>query len=160
LSATAPHPHCTTFVVAAVITDGERFFITQRPPTGPFANQWEFPGGKLEWGEAPEVGLQRELAEEIGLVVEVGAPLHIIHYALDERSAFAVAFYWCRMPDQSPTLIGCQDARWISSDEFDDMNFLKANRPVVRLLQSRVRLLGGAHPVFHPTDGRASAPGT
>lgn len=54
-------------VVAAVVWDGPRLLMTQRPPGGPLGLQWEFPGGKLEEGESPEAALVRELREELGV---------------------------------------------------------------------------------------------
>ena len=54
-------------VVAAVVWDGPRLLMTQRPPGGPLGLQWEFPGGKLEPGESPEAALVRELREELGV---------------------------------------------------------------------------------------------
>jgi mutator protein MutT len=54
-------------VVAAVVWDGARLLMTQRPPGGPLGLQWEFPGGKLEEGESPEAALERELREELGV---------------------------------------------------------------------------------------------
>lgn len=54
-------------VVAAVVWDGARLLMTQRPAGGPLGLQWEFPGGKLEAGESPEAALVRELREELGV---------------------------------------------------------------------------------------------
>jgi len=55
-------------VVAAVVRDGARLLMTQRPPGGPLGLQWEFPGGKLEEGESPEAALVREVHEELGVI--------------------------------------------------------------------------------------------
>jgi 8-oxo-dGTP diphosphatase len=54
-------------VVAAVVWDGPRLLMTQRPPGGPIGLQWEFPGGKLEPDESPEAALVREVREELGV---------------------------------------------------------------------------------------------
>lgn len=54
-------------VVAAVVHDGDRLLMTQRPPGGPLGLKWEFPGGKLEPGESPEAALVREVHEELGV---------------------------------------------------------------------------------------------
>ncbi|MBX7220955.1 MAG: (deoxy)nucleoside triphosphate pyrophosphohydrolase [Blastocatellia bacterium] len=137
-----------TLVVAAIITNGEGIFITQRLPGGRLGDQWEFPGGKLEWGESPEAGLQREIREETGLEIEVGDLFHAIHYAVDLERAFAVLFYWCRITNGTLQLLGCQDARWVTVTEFDTVSFLQANLPVVDRLQARVRTLGSLSPVF------------
>lgn len=61
-------------VVAAALADGEgRVLVQQRPPGKPMAGLWEFPGGKVEPGELPEAALVRELAEELGVGVDVAA---------------------------------------------------------------------------------------
>lgn len=59
-------------VVAAAVVDSGRVLATRRrnPP-----GKWEFPGGKAESGEPPLAALHRELAEELGLAIEVGAEI-------------------------------------------------------------------------------------
>ena len=52
--------------VALIDRDG-RVLIAQRPEGKPMAGLWEFPGGKVEIGETPEVALIRELQEELGI---------------------------------------------------------------------------------------------
>ena len=55
-------------VAAAALIDGDgRILITQRPPGKAMAGLWEFPGGKLEPGEDPQICLAREIDEELGL---------------------------------------------------------------------------------------------
>jgi 8-oxo-dGTP diphosphatase len=124
-------------VVAAVTFDEDRILVTQRLSKGRFADLWEFPGGKLEWGESPEAGLAREIREELGVAIEIGDPLHVIHYALDDTQAFAVIFYSCRLTGGDIACLGIQDYRWIRADEFDTIEFLPTNLPVVELLQKR-----------------------
>jgi 8-oxo-dGTP diphosphatase len=48
--------------------DGD-FLLTSRPAGKVYAGYWEFPGGKLETGETVEQALQRELQEELGIVI-------------------------------------------------------------------------------------------
>lgn len=61
-------------VVAAALIDGEgRVLITQRPQHKTLGGLWEFPGGKVDPGEAPEHALVRELKEELDLTVEPDA---------------------------------------------------------------------------------------
>ena len=59
-------------VVAAVFTDGERVLACRRREHLEAGGRWEFPGGKLEDGEAPEAALAREITEELGVEIEVG----------------------------------------------------------------------------------------
>ena len=59
-------------VVAAVFTDGERVLACRRREHLQAGGRWEFPGGKLEAGEAADTALAREIVEELGVEVEVG----------------------------------------------------------------------------------------
>lgn len=59
-------------VVAALIRDGDKFLIFQRPVTKARALEWEFVGGKVEKDESLEEALIRECREEIGVTVKVG----------------------------------------------------------------------------------------
>ena len=56
-------------VAGMLIDDGGRVLITRRRDDQPLGGMWEFPGGKLEPGEAPTDGLARELREELGVDV-------------------------------------------------------------------------------------------
>jgi len=56
--------------VVAVIEHRGRFLIQKRPPAGLFAGLWEFPGGKINWGESREEALRREVQEEVGAEVQ------------------------------------------------------------------------------------------
>jgi 8-oxo-dGTP diphosphatase len=58
---------------AALIDPSGRVLITQRPQHKELGGLWEFPGGKVEQGEAPETALVRELKEELDLTVEPDA---------------------------------------------------------------------------------------
>ena len=66
-------------VVAAVIRMEGRFFATQRG-YGPYRDMWEFPGGKVEPGETPELALVREIREELDTEVAVGERLARVEY--------------------------------------------------------------------------------
>ncbi|MGQ0533261.1 MAG: (deoxy)nucleoside triphosphate pyrophosphohydrolase [Caulobacteraceae bacterium] len=66
--------HRLLLVAAAALFDSSgRVLITQRPQHKQLGGLWEFPGGKVELGEAPEHALVRELKEELDLTVEPDA---------------------------------------------------------------------------------------
>jgi len=60
-------------VAAAFLIHDQKVFIARRATSQPLAGKWEFPGGKVEAGETVRVCLARELAEEFGIKVAVGA---------------------------------------------------------------------------------------
>ena len=69
----------TIRVVAAVILSEGKIFATQRG-YGEFKGGWEFPGGKIEDGETPEVALKREISEELETKIRVGELIDTIEY--------------------------------------------------------------------------------
>jgi 8-oxo-dGTP diphosphatase len=70
----APSSRRLLLVAAAALVDSSgRVLITQRPQHKQLGGLWEFPGGKVELGEAPEHALVRELKEELDLTVEADA---------------------------------------------------------------------------------------
>lgn len=60
-------------VAAAFLIHNRKVFIARRTGSQPLAGKWEFPGGKVETGESVQACLARELAEEFGIEVAVGA---------------------------------------------------------------------------------------
>lgn len=59
-------------VSAGIIRKGRLVLLGQRPENNSLAGQWEFPGGKIESGESPEIALARELSEELGIQAQIG----------------------------------------------------------------------------------------
>lgn len=119
-------------VVAAEIERDGRFLITQRRPQASMPLLWEFPGGRVEEGETDAQALARELMEEMGIVVEVGAlSLHLSHeyegYTLD------LVVYRATTPD-APRKIRVHDFRWVRPDEFDQYEFPSADQRTIDAL--------------------------
>ena len=79
-------------VVCAVIRDtAGRILLARRAPGQHLEGHWELPGGKVEPGESLEAALQRELLEELGLVVSVGKELARIVYHYDRARIELIA---------------------------------------------------------------------
>jgi 8-oxo-dGTP diphosphatase len=80
-------------VVAAAIDDGRgRYLLTQRPPGRHLAGTWEFPGGKVEPGEADVEALVRELDEELGVRADIGRLVASITHAYPEKTVHLLLY--------------------------------------------------------------------
>jgi len=80
-------------VAAAVIEDERgRILVARRGPGGRLAGRWEFPGGKLEPGEAAPDALRREILEELGLEIRVGEFLLAVPHESPDAAIMLLAF--------------------------------------------------------------------
>ena len=123
----------TIKVVAAIITrekDGEtEIFATQRG-YGPYKDWWEFPGGKIEEGEAPEEALVREIEEELDVAVSVDEFLCSVEYDYPEFH-LSMDCFWCHIEDGNLTLLEHEAARWLPIDNLRQVNWLPADILVI-----------------------------
>lgn len=128
-------------VIAAVITDVRgRILLARRTDGRDLAGLWEFPGGKREPGESPEQALIRELQEELGITVQVGAPLiNVPQEYPDKRLHLDVRHVsaWTGVPRG----IEGQALAWITADKLPSYNMPPADRPVVAALRQPDRYL-------------------
>lgn len=121
-------------VMAAVIERGNDILIARRPDHVHQGGKWEFPGGKLEAGEAPFAGLVREIHEELGITVSEAQPLiRISHDYPDKQVLLDV---W-RVREFSGEPVGRegQEIRWVFRDTLGDFEFPAANVPIVSAAQ-------------------------
>ena len=58
--------------VACIVYKDDKLFIAKRKSVGDMGGKWEFPGGKIENDEAPELTIKREMQEEFGVEASVG----------------------------------------------------------------------------------------
>jgi 8-oxo-dGTP diphosphatase len=122
-------------VVAALLCDGDRILITQRRADQPLPLQWEFPGGKVEPGEHPEVALARELTEEVGVQVEVGRIWEALYHRYDQFE-LVMLVYRCRLRGPArPRCVEVADLVWCSPEELIDYAILPADAALVARLR-------------------------
>ena len=101
-------------VVAAVIKQSDKIFATQRG-YGEFKDRWEFPGGKMEVGEAPEIALAREIKEELDTDISVDD--HIITVDNDYPNFhITMHVYWCSIVSGELILLEHEAAKWLDID--------------------------------------------
>ncbi|KEO82517.1 (deoxy)nucleoside triphosphate pyrophosphohydrolase [Tumebacillus flagellatus] len=120
-------------VTAAVIERDGRILLAQRKPETHMGLKWEFPGGKLEWGEDPRAGLAREIREELGIEIEVGDVLEVVSHTYEDRHVVLMG-YSCRCRSGELQKLDVQDVRWVQPDELLSYDLAPADVPIVEKL--------------------------
>ena len=110
----------TIRVVAAVIRCEDKIFATARG-YGEFKGQWEFPGGKIELETDIKVG------ELIG-TIEYDYPA--FHLSMD--------CFWCEVIEGKLVLKEAEDAKWLSKDELDSVQWLPADITLIERLKREI----------------------
>ena len=128
-------PRDRKLVVAGLIVRDGLVLITQRRADQALPLQWEFPGGKVEPGEAPTAALARELREEIGVAVDVGRVWDVLFHAYDAFD-LVMLVYACRVVDGEPRAVEVADLSWVPPAELPGWDILPADRPLVDRLVS------------------------
>lgn len=124
-------------VAACVLVDAMgRVLIARRPEGRAMAGLWEFPGGKLEPGESPEVALIRELREELGIDVSRTclAPFVFASHSY-EKFHLLMPLFLCRRWQGIPAPKEGQVIRWVTPAEMSDYQMLPADRPLLPMLR-------------------------
>jgi 8-oxo-dGTP diphosphatase len=132
-----PGARPTVLVAACALIDSDgRVLLARRPEGKTMAGLWEFPGGKLQAGETPEVALIRELKEELGIDVSAAclAPFAFASHAY-ERFHLLMPLYLCRrwkgiaMPRENQTL------KWVRREHLPDYDVPPADKPLISMLR-------------------------
>jgi 8-oxo-dGTP diphosphatase len=131
-------------VVAAVLVDDldapTRLLAARRTGPPALAGGWEFPGGKVEPGETVLEALHRELDEELGVRIRVGAevvPASGPVWPIAERLAMRV--WLAEITEGEPVRTADHDRlRWLSSAELFDVAWLPADVALVAELRDRL----------------------
>lgn len=127
----------TLLVVAVALIDTEgRVLLAQRPEGKSLAGLWEFPGGKVEQGETPEVALIRELAEELGIETKSSclAPLTFASHSYDDFHLLMPLFA-CRRWTGIPTPQEGQNLAWVRARGLRDYPMPPADIPLIPVLR-------------------------
>lgn len=121
--------------VALVDADG-RVLLARRPEGKSMAGLWEFPGGKVHAGEAPEAALIRELKEELAIDVAESclAPFAFASHRYPDFHLL-MPLYVCRRWSGTPAALEGQELAWVRPARLGDYPMPPADRPLVALLQ-------------------------
>lgn len=127
-------------MAAALVDRGGRVLLSTRPPGKHLAGLWEFPGGKLEPGEARRAGLERELREEIGVCPLETRPLIRVDHEYPDRTVHLDVWRVAAWRG-TPAAREGQRLEWVAVDDLPARPMPPADRPVVGALRLPERYL-------------------
>ena len=116
-------------VVAALIWDGERFLICQRPEHKARGLLWEYVGGKVEPGETKEEALIRECREELGVTVAVGDVFMDVVHDYPDITVHLTLFH-AMIAEGTIQLLEHNAIAWITPAEISDYSFCPADKEI------------------------------
>lgn len=123
-----------TEVVAALIWQGERFMICQRPAHKSRGMLWEFVGGKVEPGESKEQALVRECREELAVEVAVGDIFLEVTHTYPDITVHLTLFH-ASIVQGVPQKLEHNDIRYITVDEIPKYEFCPADEVILQKLR-------------------------
>jgi 8-oxo-dGTP diphosphatase len=121
--------------VALIDPDG-RVLLAQRPAHKAMGGLWEFPGGKVEPGETPEICLMREIEEELGIGTWASclAPLTFASHAYEDFHLL-MPLYVCRKWQGNPEPREHQRLAWVRPQRLGDYPMPAADLPLIPILR-------------------------
>ena len=122
-----------TEVVAALIWQGERFMICQRPAHKARGMMWEFVGGKVEPGESKGQALVRECREELAVEVAVGDIFLEVTHTYPDITVHLTLFH-ASIVQGGPQKLEHNDIRYITADEIPQYEFCPADEVILQKL--------------------------
>jgi len=121
-------------VIKAVNEKGESIIFATQRGYGKFKGGWEFPGGKIEAGETPAEALKREIMEELETEISVGKLIDTIEYDYPEFH-LSMDCFWSEIISGKLVLKEHEDARWLTREKLDDVQWLPADITLIEKLK-------------------------
>ena len=119
-----------TEVVAALIWEGDKFMICQRPAHKARGLLWEFVGGKVEVGETKEQALIRECQEELAVTLYVGDVFMDVIHEYPDLSVHLTLFN-AIIAEGVPQRLEHNDIKWITPSEISNYDFCPADEEIL-----------------------------
>ena len=125
-----------TEVVAALIWQGNKFMICQRPAHKARGLLWEFVGGKVEPGETKERALIRECREELAITLSVGDVFMDVVHEYPDLTVHLTLFN-AAIAEGEPQMLEHNDIQWITPSEIQNYEFCPADEEILKEITKR-----------------------
>lgn len=122
-----------TNVVAAIIKQDNHYLIVQRNRNKHLALKWEFPGGKVNDNENFEEALNREIYEELNIMITIHEKIAEEKYK-DDKIDIILNYYLCSLRSGNMRLNEHEDFAWITKKDFYKYNFAEGDGNILSLL--------------------------
>tara|TARA_B100000949_G_C13852073_1_gene273058 strand:- start:6 stop:431 length:426 start_codon:yes stop_codon:yes gene_type:complete len=121
-------------VAVAVVIEGDHVLIAQRPKDAIHGGMWEFPGGKIEEGEKPEIAVVRELQEEIGIEAQLVTYIKQIKHIYGNWGVCLWVFQINGFNGVPKAMEQQLQLKWVHIHEVKQYPFPQANQAIIQYL--------------------------
>ena len=124
--------------IGLVFNENGELLIDQRLESSSMGGMWEFPGGKKTSDESIEKTIERELNEELGIVVKVGAKLLSFEHTYTHKKLYFTV-HFCEWISGEPKPLVSQRLLWVSPERLHEFPFPAANAKIISELQKHLQ---------------------
>ena len=124
-------------VTCAIIFHQGKVLAAQRSVIMPLPGKWEFPGGKVEEGEAPEACLIREIREELAIDIRIFGALQPSEFCYTSQKTIRLIPFLATWEGGEVRLLEHSEVKWIGPEEFFSMDWAAADVPIVHELKEK-----------------------
>lgn len=124
-----------TVVSCGIIRKVDKILIAKRKADekiGP--NEWEFPGGKVQFGEDPQVALVRKIKSGLNVTADVDELCTIVSHVYNDQTHVILLAYFVDFVEGEVSLNDYADAKWIDYEELNNYGFIAADQPIIKEL--------------------------
>jgi 8-oxo-dGTP diphosphatase len=130
-------PASTQDVTAAIIEKAGAILLARRKEGGSMGGKWELPGGKLEPGESPADGLERELREELGVDAQVGELMGTTTFRNGPKT-YRLLAYRVSVSPTTPQALEHAELRWVEPTELASYDLADSDRSLLRKISGSI----------------------
>ena len=121
--------------VAIIINSQREVLIALRQAHQHLGGLWEFPGGKVETGEACSEALKREVKEELGLVIVNAVALVEVSHDYNDKPVLLDVWHVTEYTGEAYGAEG-QTLRWCAKEDLGDVDFPIANKTIISAIKA------------------------